>query len=307
MTMASEVELQEANLPYLKSTLRRRRLAGEILVAAMGGMAIGIAGAFILAKAEQEPSQAAPTDTSAQISRPVLADLNTPMQFSLDESGVLYAHGNIDGSAATRLASELRVHAGDIRTLSLNSPGGSLDEAMTMARLVREKGIATEVVDGAICASACPLLFAGGVERTAGTRAAIGVHQFYAPVSGLRGTLAEQALSDAQITTARVSRHLAKMGVDAAAWLHALDTPPTTLYSFSTWELAEYHLTTRADSAPALGALEGLLGAFVHGLDTVTASLLGAIEGGVGAAQQFLIGFAGTPFGDPEARGEPAA
>jgi hypothetical protein len=134
---------------------------------------------------------------------------------------------------------------------------------MAMGEQIRAYGIATEVSDGAVCASSCPLLFAGGVERVAGSRAAIGVHQFYTqPIPGLRGSI--DAVSDAQFVTARISRHLTEMGVDPAAWLHALDTPPTTLYYFSEWELAEYRLTTSQSSAPrahVLGELARYLGA----------------------------------------------
>ena len=72
-----------------------------------------------------------------------------------------------------------------------------------------------------MCASSCPLFFAGGVTRTAGKKAAIGVHQFYAVTQG--ETNPAQAMSDAQSTTARISRHLAEMEVDPALWLHALD------------------------------------------------------------------------------------
>ena len=53
-----------------------------------------------------------------------------------------------------------------------------------------------------------------------------------------------QAMADAQMTTARISRHLIDMGVDPALWLHALDTPPQALYYFSPEELAKYRLVT---------------------------------------------------------------
>jgi hypothetical protein len=111
---------------------------------------------------------------------------------------------------------------------------------------VRELGIATVVADGALCASSCPLFFAGGKTRSAGEKAAIGVHQFYAAT--LSETAPEQAMADAQATTARISRHLSEMGIDPALWLHALDTPPRALYYLSPDELAEYKLVTKVSS-----------------------------------------------------------
>ena len=61
-------------------------------------------------------------------------------------------------------------------------------------------------------------------------------------------TAPAQAMSDAQATTARISRHLAEMGVDPALWLHALDTPPQALYYLSPEELADYRLVTKPAS-----------------------------------------------------------
>ncbi len=51
-------------------------------------------------------------------------------------------------------------------------------------------------------------------------------------------------MADAQMTTARIARHLAGMGVDAGLWLHALDTPPRALYYLSSDEQARYRLVT---------------------------------------------------------------
>lgn len=235
---------------------RKLGFAGELLVAILGGMTIGIAAAFALGDAQLQPAPAETVQTEPIRATPEA--LAHPMQFALAADGVLIAQGSIEPGTAAKLEAELQALGKTVRTVSLNSPGGSLNEAMLMAREVRARGLITQVADGAICASSCPLLFAGGIERMAGARAAIGVHQFYAqPVPGLRGSI--DAVSDTQITTARVSRHLAEMGIDPAAWLHALDTPPTSLYYFSSWELAEYHLTTVQADRPAAELFDGIL------------------------------------------------
>jgi hypothetical protein len=170
------------------------------------------------------------------------ARLSRPMSFVLGTGGVLVAEGSIEPGTAARFESEIEARGEYVRTVSLNSPGGALDDAMAMAKLIHARGISAQVADGAICASSCPLFFAGGVTRTAGGKAAIGVHQFYAVTQGETG--AAQAMSDAQATTARISRHLAEMDVDPALWLHALDTPPQALYYFSPEELTRYRLVT---------------------------------------------------------------
>lgn len=173
------------------------------------------------------------------------AALRRPMQFTLGGGGTLMAEGSIEPGAAARLAAELQARGEYVKTVSLNSPGGALDDAMEMGRLVRSKGLATEVADGALCASSCPLFFAGGKKRLAGAKSAVGVHQFYAVATpDQRPAEPAQAMSDAQMTTARITRHLGEMGVDPAAWLHALDTPPRALYYFSVEEMSRYRLAT---------------------------------------------------------------
>lgn len=174
--------------------------------------------------------------------------LRQPLHFELRSDGVLAAEGSIDVGSARRFAAEIEARGEYVKVLSLNSPGGSLEDAMDIARLARERGLATEVADGAICASSCPLLLAGGVRRSVGDKASIGVHQFYAAIE-TSAIGAAQAMSEAQATAARISRYLAEMGVDAALWLHALDTPPQSLYYLSREELATYRLVTSGDAA----------------------------------------------------------
>jgi hypothetical protein len=169
--------------------------------------------------------------------------LEQPMAFTLRAGGVLVAEGSIDQGSSARLAAELEARGEYVKMVSLNSPGGALDDAMAMAKLIRGKGIAAEVADGAICASSCPLLLAGGLTRTVAARAAVGVHQFYAGAA--TPTAPAQAMADAQMTTARISRHLIDLGVDPALWLHALDTPPQALYYLSAAEMAKYRLVTK--------------------------------------------------------------
>ncbi len=91
---------------------------------------------------------------------------------------------------------------------------------------------------------------AGGKTRLATAQSAIGVHQIYA-MAQAGGALptglaaAGNAMSDAQKTTAAITRYMAAMGVDPALWLHALETPPDKLYYFSPKELTALKLVTK--------------------------------------------------------------
>ena len=62
----------------------------------------------------------------------------------------------------------------------LNSEGGNVSEAESLAEAIRDISLHqlahVVVPDGAVCASACFLLFAAGTSRIAGPTALIGVH-----------------------------------------------------------------------------------------------------------------------------------
>jgi hypothetical protein len=58
----------------------------------------------------------------------------------------------------------------------LNSSGGNLLEAVKIADIVRQGKIATAVLSGATCASACFVIFAAGNEKYAHYSSMIGVH-----------------------------------------------------------------------------------------------------------------------------------
>jgi hypothetical protein len=176
-------------------------------------------------------------------------ELRQPLNVALVSGGTLQLTGTIDPGALARVQAEIEAHGEYIKTVALNSPGGAVAEALAIGRLVRDKGYATSVAAGALCASSCPLIFAAGRERIATPKSAIGVHQIYAaaPADSLlsRVAAAGQAMSDAQTLTAQISRYLRSMGIDEEVWLKALETPPDRLTYFSAEELKRLNLATR--------------------------------------------------------------
>ena len=168
--------------------------------------------------------------------------LRQPMRFELQSGGMLKAEGTIDPGAAERFAKEIEARGEYVKAVSLNSPGGSVDDALAMSKLIRDKGLNTEVAAKALCASSCPLVLAGGVARDAAKDAIVGVHQVFS--AGMQRPSPEQAMSGAQTTTARIARHLDDMGISSGLWIHALDTPPDRLYYLTPKEMAEFRLTT---------------------------------------------------------------
>jgi len=168
--------------------------------------------------------------------------LRQPIRFELAAGGELKAEGSIDVGAAARFAEEIEARGEYVKSVALNSPGGSVDDALEISRLIRERGLNTKVEAKALCASSCPLVFAGGVVREAEADAVVGVHQVFN--GGQARPTAEEAMSGAQNTTVRIVRHLEEMGIGAGLWLNALETPPDRLYYLTPQEMAEFKLTT---------------------------------------------------------------
>jgi hypothetical protein len=171
-----------------------------------------------------------------------------PMTFELVGGGKLMATGTITPGISESFAAEIGKRGDYIKTVVLNSPGGSVTDALAMGRLIREKKFATEVEAGKYCASSCPLVFGGGVERRAGDKAAIGVHQV-ATISTANAQPRDE-MSAAQNISARCQRYLGDMGISLQVWVHAMETPHDKLFVFKPDELKSLNLVTATPVAP---------------------------------------------------------
>jgi hypothetical protein len=174
--------------------------------------------------------------------------LAKPMTFELVGGGKLVANGIITPGIFQSFAAEIGKRGDYIRTIVLNSPGGSVADAIAMGRLIREKKFSTEVEAGKYCASSCPLVFAGGIERKAGDKAAIGVHQVAALRTSTGGAIRDE-MSVAQNISASCQRYLREMGIDLQVWTHAMETPHDKLFIFKPEELKSLNLVTAAPVA----------------------------------------------------------
>ncbi|PXA97478.1 hypothetical protein DMC47_13705 [Nostoc sp. 3335mG] len=196
---------------------------------------------------------ASPADGADGTPRPPITSapeaLEAPLAITLGSAGELQLTGTIDPGAAARFATEIEARGEYVKTVVLDSPGGSVMDALEIGALIQENGLATKVAAGHLCASSCPIIFASGAERLASPDSAIGVHQIYAASLGEGAAnalaVAGVAMADAQSMTARITRHLSASGVDPALWLHALDTPPDRLYYFTLEEMERLRLVTR--------------------------------------------------------------
>jgi hypothetical protein len=169
-----------------------------------------------------------------------------PMRFRLGTHGAAFAEGTITPGTADALEEFLDAErANDVTEIVLHSPGGSVTDATEMAHLIRDRGLNTRVLPDGYCASSCPLVFAGGVERIADATAWIGVHQVFALTTAL-GSLAD-GMEQAQQVSAGAQDLLHGFGVDARVWTRAMATPKEKLYLFTPEEMLELKLATEVE------------------------------------------------------------
>ena len=181
--------------------------------------------------------------------------LSEKMSFELFGDGKLYATGMIYVGAFKAFKAEVEKRGGYVKTVVLNSTGGSVQDALAMGRLIREKKFATAVENGGHCASSCPLVFAGGTERRAGDKAVIGVHQAFSP--GDPGFDGARGMAEAQRISAECQEYLAEMGVDLKLWVHAMETPKDQLYFLKPDEMLSLKLATQRGAEPKVTAKTG--------------------------------------------------
>jgi len=80
------------------------------------------------------------------------------------EPGVVYIYGWIGPDLAEQIIS---MNPTKIKRIELNSGGGKLNAAFTIAEFIRKNNLKTYVGEYQICASACTIIFQAGVKRIA--------------------------------------------------------------------------------------------------------------------------------------------
>ncbi|PYE85846.1 hypothetical protein [Pseudoroseicyclus aestuarii] len=166
-----------------------------------------------------------------------------PERLAFEREGtVLTLTGSIAPGDAQRLAEALERAEEAPQVVQLNSPGGSVTDALEIGRALREAGAETRMTEGAICLSACPYVFAAGTERRVAEGAMVGVHQHYFGESPAMPLFA--AVSDIQRGQAEVMGYLIEMGVDPALMQPAMETPPDEIYLLLPEELERFRLVT---------------------------------------------------------------
>jgi hypothetical protein len=149
---------------------------------------------------------------------------------STDSGVVLKLRGAVSAGDYHRLKEILE--SGSVVGLEIRSGGGSLEEGLDIARVVRDKSLV--VYASSECDSACALIFFAATERYIGRRCKIGVHS----VSNERG----KEDGDSVRTTVQMSRLLVGLGVPHSVIGKLVATPPTRITYLDNRELVELNV-----------------------------------------------------------------
>jgi len=149
--------------------------------------------------------------------------------------------GGISAGDADRLSDMLAQADPTPETLILQSPGGSVQDALALGRYIRGQGMNTRMLAGEFCYSACPYLLAAGLGRDIDPDASVGVHQHYFGENTFLP--AAFAVEDIQRGQGEVMTYLNDMGIDPLVMQHALSTPPDQIYVLLPQELDDYGFT----------------------------------------------------------------
>lgn len=159
---------------------------------------------------------------------------------TVDGATGLSLRGAIEPGDAERLLPQLRDE--NPAFVTLDSPGGSVSDALALGRAVRDIGAETRLESGTGCYSACPYIFAGGVTRVIADGAQLGVHQHSFGESTILPAFL--AVEDIQRGQADVLDHLVEMGIDLQIMGPALATPADEIYVLSSEELSDWNVVT---------------------------------------------------------------
>ena len=247
------------------------------------------------------------------------SDRGPPMRFVVVRSNAvgcepncpewISAEGTIEAGTPALLKRMLKRLGGRKLPIVVDSPGGNVDAALTLGRLIRKSGLDIAVgktwfdgcmpddrdcagnkggdaiyfgepyASGAICNSACPLMFAGGVRRVVGEWAYLGVHQItttytktkmlyrttYKVVNGKKKVISTKVVSRknagsyktyemSKAVEKRLAAYFREMGVGEGVLTTMKNTPASDIHQLVLENMLRMNLVTSMDSVDLLTA-----------------------------------------------------
>lgn len=147
-----------------------------------------------------------------------------------DGYGVCEVVGEIEQSDAAKLV----ILAPKCRQLSVSSPGGSVNAALALGRVIRANALNVIIDEEDRCDSSCAFLFVAGVNRTLIGTATIGIHRPYLASGALSR---DETKRKYDLLERNVSSYLHDMGLDDRLYRQMLLIPPHKLLQLTAPEL----------------------------------------------------------------------
>ncbi|RWM68571.1 MAG: hypothetical protein E5X83_30090 [Mesorhizobium sp.] len=219
------------------------------------------------------------------------------------------AEGSIEAGTPALFKRTLKALGGRKLPVVVDSPGGNVEAALALGRLIRKNKLDIAVgktrftgcqpdakvckekdgkgaryfgntyADGAICNSACPLMFAGGIRRVVGQWAYLGVHQItttfirtklqyrttYRVVRGKKKILSKKIVGRknagsyktyemSKSVEKRLAAYLNEMGVGRAVLETMKNTPASSIQRLAPYDMLQTKLVTSLDAVDLLTA-----------------------------------------------------
>jgi hypothetical protein len=163
------------------------------------------------------------------------ADAAKLSTIKLDKGWTIVVTGEIERGDGAKFRSEASKYD-DVLVL-LESPGGSLADAIDIGETIRLKSYSTAVINGSECNSACALIWLAGSPRALSKSGRIGFHAAYADRSG--------TAQESGVANAMVGRYLTLLNLPEKAIIFATSSPPSQL----SWLTASNYTSTGIDTA----------------------------------------------------------
>ncbi|MER9229074.1 hypothetical protein NKI39_26280 [Mesorhizobium sp. M0664] len=219
------------------------------------------------------------------------------------------AEGSIEAGTPALFKRALKALGGRKLPIVVDSPGGNVEAALTLGRLIRKNKLDIAVgktrfvgclpdvknckendgksaryfgnayADGAICNSACPLMFSGGIRRVVGEWAFLGVHQItttyirtkllyrttYRMVKGKKKILSTKVVSRKNAGSyktyemnkpleRKLAAYLKEMGVGLGVLETMKSTPASGIQQLAPYDMLQMNLVTSRDAVDLLTA-----------------------------------------------------
>jgi len=158
--------------------------------------------------------------------------------------------GSISSSDAAKfrsIASALdKIHKQWWAVVDLNTQGGSVQAALEIGAVLRERTFAAMVDEGASCMSACVYILAGAPTRIVHKHATIGIHRPYDP-DDKEDSADEQRRKQADLGR-RITAYLQAMTIPIRLYEDSIFIPPDRMKILTSSEIASYGLSANDPS-----------------------------------------------------------